>query len=328
MNRRAFMTLLGGATAAWPLAARAQQPAMPVIGYFSTGSLASDESTFLPAFRQGMAQTGYVEGRNVAIEYAWGEFKYDRLPTIAASLVRREVAAIAAIGGTPTALAAKAATSTIPIVIYSGLDLVQSGLIASFNRPGGNITGIAALQADLIKKRVEVLHEMAPHASLMAVIVNPKNPYTEPEIRALEEGANSLGIRLHVLNASTADEISMCFEALSEVRPGALVVGADLYLWSQRQQFVALAAGHAIPVVFPWREYVDAGGLMSYGPNLSDAHRLIGVYIGKILRGGSPADLPVEQTTKVEFLINLKTSKKLGVAFPTALLVRADEVIE
>jgi putative ABC transport system substrate-binding protein len=204
MNRRAFMTLLGGATAAWPLAARAQQPAMPVIGYFSTGSLASDEPTFLPAFRQGMAQTGYVEGRNVAIEYAWGEFKYDRLPTIAASLVRREVAAIAAIGGTPTALAAKAATSTIPIVIYSGLDLVQSGLIASFNRPGGNITGIAALQADLIKKRVEVLHEMAPHASLMAVIVNPKNPYTEPEIRALEEGANSLGIRLHVLNASTA----------------------------------------------------------------------------------------------------------------------------
>jgi ABC-type uncharacterized transport system substrate-binding protein len=328
MRRRDFITLLGGMAGAWPLAARAQERAMPVIGYFSTGSLASDESTFLPAFRQGMAQTGHVEGRNVAIEYGWGEFQYDRLPTIAASLVRRQVTAIAAIGGTPTALVAKAATSTIPIVIYSGIDLVRSGLIASFNRPGGNITGIAALQADLIKKRVQVLHEMAPHASLMAVIVNPKNPYTEPEIRALQEGANSLGIGLHVLNASTADEISMCFGALSEVRPGALLVSADLYLWSQRQQFVALAAGHAIPVVFPWREYVDAGGLMSYGPNLSDAHRLVGVYIGKILRGASPADLPVEQITKVEFLINLKTSNNLGVAFPTALLVRADEVIE
>jgi putative tryptophan/tyrosine transport system substrate-binding protein len=328
VKRREFMTLLGSAAVAWPLPMRAQERAMPVIGYFSTGSLASDESTFLPAFRQGMAQTGRVEGRNVAIEYGWGEFQYDRLPTIAASLVRRQVAAIAAIGGTPTALVAKAATSTIPIVIYGGIDLVQSGLIASFNRPGGNITGIAALQADLIKKRVEVLHEMAPHASLMAVIVNPKNPYTEPEIRALQDGANSLGIRLRLLNASTADEISMCFGALSEVRPGALLVSADLYLWSQRQQFIALAAGHAIPVVFPWREYVDAGGLMSYGPSLSDAHRLIGVYIGKILRGASPADLPVEQITKVEFLINLKTSNKLGVAFPTALLVRADEVIE
>jgi putative tryptophan/tyrosine transport system substrate-binding protein len=275
-----------------------------------------------------MAQTGYVEGRNVAIEYGWGEFQYDRLPAIAANLVRRQVAAIAAIGGTPTALVAKAATSTIPIVIYSGIDLVQSGLIATFNRPGGNITGIAALQADLIKKRIEVLHEMAPHTSLMAVIVNPKNPYTEPEIQALQEGANSLGIRLHVLNASTTGEISMCFAVLSEVRAGALLVSADLYLWSQRQQFVSLAAGHAIPVVFPWREYVDAGGLMSYGPNLSDAHKLIGVYIGKILRGASAADLPVEQVTKVEFLINLKTSNKLRVGFPTALLVRADEVIE
>jgi putative ABC transport system substrate-binding protein len=328
VRRREFITLLGGAAAVWPLGARAQQPAMPVIGYFSTGSLTSDESTFLPAFRRGMAQTGYVEGRNVAIEYGWGEFQYDRLPEIAASLVRRQVAAIAAIGGTPTALVAKAATSTIPIVIYSGIDLVQSRLIASFNRPGGNVTGIAALQADLIKKRVEVLHEMVPHASLMAVIVNPRNPYTEPEIRALQEGANSLGIRLHVPNASTTGEISMCFGVLSEVRADALLVSADLYLWSQRQQFVALAAGHAIPVVFPWREYVDAGGLMSYGPNLSDAHKLIGVYIGKILRGASAADLPVEQVTKVEFLINLKTSNKLRVAFPTALLVRADEVIE
>jgi putative ABC transport system substrate-binding protein len=327
LKRREFITLLGGAAAAWTLAARAQQ-ALPVIGYFSTGSLVSDESTFLPAFRQGMAQTGYVEGRNVAIEYGWGEFQYDRLSTIATSLVRRHVAAIAAIGGTPTALVAKAATSTTPIVIYSGIDLVGSGLIASFNRPGGNVTGIAALQADLIKKRVEVLHEMAPHASLMAVIVNPKNPYTEPEIRALQESANFFGIRLHVLNASTANEISTCFGALSEVRAGALLVSADLYLWSQRQQFVALAAGHAVPAVFPWREYVDAGGLMSYGPSLTDAHKLIGVYIGKILRGASPADLPVEQVTKVEFLINLKTSNKLGVAFPTALLVRADEVIE
>jgi putative ABC transport system substrate-binding protein len=328
VRRREFITLLGGAAVAWPLPMRAQERAMPVIGYFSTGSLASDESTFLSAFRQGMAQTGHVEGRNVAIEYAWGEFQYDRLPTIAASLVRRQVAAIAAIGGTPTALVAKAATSTIPIVIYSGIDLMRSGLIASFNRPGGNITGIAALQADLTKKRVEVLHELAPHASLVALILNPKNPYTESEARAIQEAANSLGIRLHALNASTADEISMCFGALAEIGAGALLVGADLYLWSQRQKFVALAAHHAIPVVFAWREYVEAGGLMSYGPNLFDAHRLMGVYIGKILRGANPADLPVEQVTKVEFLINLKTANKLGVAFPTSLLVRADEVIE
>jgi putative ABC transport system substrate-binding protein len=328
IRRREFIAGVTGSLVAWPLPTAAQESAVPVIGYFSTGSLASDETTFLTAFRQGMAQTGYVEGRNVAIKYGWGEFQYDQLPTIAASLVRHPVVAIAAIGGTPTALVAKAATSTIPIVIYSGIDLVHSGLIASFNRPSGNVTGIAALQADLIKKRVEVLHELAPHAALVALIVNPKNPYTEPEIRALQEGANSLGIRLHALHASTADEISKCFGALAEVRAGALLVSADLYLWSQRQQFVALAAHHAIPVVFPWREYVDAGGLMSYGPNLFDAHRLIGVYIGKILRGANPADLPVEQVTKVEFLINLKTSNKLGVAFPTALLVRADEVIE
>jgi ABC-type uncharacterized transport system substrate-binding protein len=328
MRRREFIGGVTSSVVAWPLSAHAQERPIPVIGYFSTGSLASDASTFLTAFRQGMSQTGFVEGRNVAIEYGWGEFQYDRLPMLAARLVRHPVVAIAAIGGTPTALVAKAATSTIPVVIYSGIDLVQSGLIASFNRPGGNITGIAALQADLIKKRIEVLHELAPHASLVALIVNPKNPYTEPEIRALQEGANSLGIRLHALHASTVDEISVCFGTLAELRAGALLVSADLYLWSQRQQFVALAAHHAIPAVFPWREYVEAGGLTSYGPNLSDAHRLIGVYIGKILRGAHPADLPVEQVSKVEFLINLKSSTELGVAFPTALLVRADEVIE
>jgi putative ABC transport system substrate-binding protein len=287
MHRREFITGVTSSVVAWPVSTGAQERSIPVIGYFSTGSLASDASTFLPAFRQGMAQTGFVEGRNVAITYGWGEFQYDQLPMIAASLVHHPVVAIAAIGGTPTALVAKAATSTIPIVIYSGIDLVQSGLIASFNRPSGNITGIAALQADLIKKRIEVLHELAPRASLVALIVNPKNPYTEPEIRALEEGANSLGIRLHTLHASTADEIRRCFGTLAEVRAGALMVSADLYLWSQRQQFVALAAYHAIPVVFPWREYVEAGGLTSYGPNLSDAHRLIGVYIGKILRGAN-----------------------------------------
>jgi putative tryptophan/tyrosine transport system substrate-binding protein len=326
LNRRKFIRTASG-VAAWPLAARGQQ-AMPVIGYFSTGSLASDESTFLRAFRQGIAQTGYVEGRNVAIEYGWGEFQYDRLPTIVASLVRHQVAAIAAIGGTPTALAAKAATSTIPIVIYSGIDFVETGLIASFNRPGGNVTGIAALQSDLIKKRVQVLHEFAPQASLVAVLVNPKNPYTEPEMRAVHDAASSLGLRLHVLYASNTAEIDAAFGTLAELRAGALLVSADLYLTTRRQQFVALSARHALPVMYPWREYVDAGGLMSYGPNNFDANRLIGVYIGKILRGASPADLPVEQITKVEFLINLKTSNKLGVAFPTALLVRADEVIE
>jgi putative ABC transport system substrate-binding protein len=327
VRRRHFITLLGGAVVASPRAVRGQQLAMPVIGYFSTGSVASDASTFLIAFRQGMAKTGYSEGKNVTIEYGWGEFQYDRLAAIAEKLVRYPVTAIAAIGGTPTALVAKSATTTIPIVIYSGIDLVQSGLIASFNRPGRNVTGIAALQADLIKKRVEVLHELAPRTSLMAVIVNPKNPYTEPEIRALQEGAHSLGLRMHVLHASTAVEINEAFDTVAGVRAGALLISADLYLWSQREQFVALAARHAIPVVFPWREYVDAGGLMSYGPNLFDAHQLIGVYIGKILRGATPAELPVEQVM-VEFLINLKAANSLGVAFPTALLVRADEVIE
>ena len=330
MRRREFFTVVGGTAVAMlsPLAARAQQPAMPVIGYLTTGSPESDAAPFLTAFRQGLAEIGYVEGKNVAIEFGWGEFQYERLPAIAASLVRYPVNAIAAIGGTPTALVAKAATSTIPIVIYSGIDFVQAGLIASFNRPGGNITGIAALQADLIKKRVQVLHELVPQASLVAVLVNPKNPYTEPEIRAVHEGASSLGLRLHVLGASTPGEINSAFGALAEVRAGALLVSADLYLFSRRQQFVALTARHALPVVYPWREYVDAGGLMSYGPNLFDAYRLMGVYIGKILKGTKPAELPVEQITKVEFLINLKTARVAGLAFPTALLVRADEVIE
>jgi putative ABC transport system substrate-binding protein len=205
---------------------------------------------------------------------------------------------------------------------------VRSGLIASFNRPGGNVTGIAALQADLIKKRLQVLHELVPGASLVAVLVNPKNPYTEPEIRAVHDAASAFGLRLHVLHASTASEIDAAFETLGDVRAGALLVSADLYLVTRRQQFVALTARHALPVIYPWREYVDAGGLMCYGPNLIDASRLIGVYIGKIFKGAKPADLPVEQITKVEFVVNLKTAKVLGVAFPTGLLVRADEVIE
>jgi putative ABC transport system substrate-binding protein len=217
----------------------------------------------------------------------------------------------------------KAATSTIPIVIYSGIDFVKSGLIASFNRPGGNVTGIAAIQADLIKKRVEVLHEFVPQASLVAVLVNPKNPYTEPEMRALHEAAGSLGLRLHVQQASNPAEIDAVFEGFAELRADALLVSADLYLATRRQQFVALSARHALPVMYPWREYVDAGGLMSYGPNNFDANRLIGVYIGKILGGVKPADLPVEQVTKVEFVINLTTANVLGRAFPTALLVRA-----
>jgi putative ABC transport system substrate-binding protein len=328
MRRRDFIAVLGSATVAWPLTARAQQPPIPVIGYFTTGSPESDAASFLTPFRQGLAETGYVEGKNVAIEYGWGKFQYEQLPAIAARLVRYPVSAIAAMGGAPTALAAKVASSTIPIVIYTGIDLVQSGFIASFNRPGGNITGIAALQADLIKKRVEVLRELVPEASLVAMLVNPKNPYTESEMRAVHDVASSFSLRLHVLRASNAAEIGAAFGALAEVGAGALLVSADLYLLTERQQFVALSARYALPVIYPWREYVDAGGLMSYGPNNLDANRLIGVYIGKILHGAKPADLPVEQATKVEFVINLKTAKVLGRPFPTALLVRADEVIE
>jgi putative ABC transport system substrate-binding protein len=327
MKRREFMTLLGS-VAAWPLTARAQQSAMPVIGYLTTGRPESDAVPFLAAFREGLQATGRIEGKNISIEYRWGEFETDRLPALADDLVRHQVAVIAAIGGTPTALVAKAATSTIPVVFYLGIDPVRFGLIASLNRPGGNMTGVAALQAELVAKRVELLHELVPKVAIIALLVNPTNRYTETETQVSQETAGSLGLQLRVLNASTAAEIDAAFEGLPQTRTDVLLVSADLFLLSRREQIVARAAEHLLPAIYGWREYATAGGLMSYGPSLFEAYRLVGVYVGKILNGAKPADMPVEQTTRVNFAINMKTANKLGLVFPIPLLGFADDVIE
>jgi putative tryptophan/tyrosine transport system substrate-binding protein len=326
VRRREFLSLVCVATA-WPLAVRAQQQAMPVVGYLSTGTPESD-AEYLVAFRQGLRETDYIEGQNVAIEYRWAEFQNDRLPAMAADLVRRSVTVMATIGGTPPALAAKAATSTIPVIFYSGVDPVQFGLVASLNRPGGNLTGIAALQGGLVAKRLELLHETAPKASVLALLVNPTNRYTETEAKIFYESARSLGLELYVVPASTVDDIDKSFGQFAELGAGALLVSADLFLHGQRKQIVALAAKHSLPTIYAWREDVTVGGMMSYGPSLFEANRLIGVYSGKILKGAKAADLPVEQQTKVEFVINLKTAKTLGVTFSLPLVGRADEVIE
>jgi putative ABC transport system substrate-binding protein len=325
MRRREFITLVGSAAAAWPMTARAQQPAMPVIGYLSTGSRESDPVN-LAAFRQGLGEIGYVEGQNVTIEYRWAESHYDRLSAMADDLVRRPVTAIAAIGGTPTALAAKAATSTIPVVFYIGIDPVEFGLVASLNRPGGNMTGVVS--HELVAKRIEVLHELVPKAAVVAVLVNPTNSYTESETRAAHADARSLGLRLHFLRASTVSEIDAVLGTLDEIRAGTLLISADLFLFDRRQQIVALAAQHGLPAIYAWRECATAGGLMSYGTSPIEAYRLVGVYAGRILKGAQPADLPVQQNEKVEFVINLKTANALGLTFPISLLGRADEVIE
>jgi putative ABC transport system substrate-binding protein len=306
MKRREALTLLGGA-AAWPLAARAQQPAMPVIGFLH-GASTEGYAPMVTALRQGLKEAGYVEGRDVAIEYRWAEGHYDRLPGLAAELVRRQVAGIVT-GGTPPAFAAKAATSTIPIVINVGIDPVQAGLVASLNRPGGNVTGVALLTVELAAKRLELLHESLPTTTVVAMLVNPTTP-------------------LHVVNASTENEIDTAFGTLVELRAGALVVSVDLFLNNQRAQIVALAARHAVPAIYGIREFATSGGLMSYGNDLADAYRQSGIYAAKILMGAKPADLPVQQVVRVEFVINLKTANTLGLTFPITLLGRADEVIE
>jgi putative ABC transport system substrate-binding protein len=325
MRRRDFITLLGGAAAAWPLAARAQQPAMPVVGYL--GSPFADDEYFSVPFLQGLKETGYVEGQNVAVEYRWAENQYDRLPALAADLVRRRVAVLVA-AGTPAALAAKPATTTIPIVFSAGGDPVALGLVASLNRPGANVTGIANLSAELNLKQLQLLHDLLPNAALFGVLADPGFPGIQSNIADLEAAARTLGLQLIVVNARTDSDLEPAFTIFSQQRVGAVLVGTSNFYSRHTEQLAALAARHALPAVYSIRESALAGGLMSYGPSLSYAYRQVGIYTGRILKGEKPADLPVQQVTKIELAINLKTAKALGITVPLQLLARADEVIE
>jgi ABC-type uncharacterized transport system substrate-binding protein len=327
MRRRAFMTLLGGA-AGWPLAARAQQPAMPVIGFLSSASpdLYSDR---LRTFRLGLKEAGYVEGQNVEIEYYWAEGENDRLPTLAAQLVHRQVNVIVAAGGTPSALAAKAATATIPIVFGVAVDPVEVGLVASLNRPDGNLTGVTNLNAEVGPKRLELLHELLPKVTVIAVLVDPTSPaLAEPFVRSLQAAARTLGLQLHVLHASTERDFGMVFATAAQQRVGALIIGPGTLFAGLSKQLAALSLQHAVPTIFQYRPFVLAGGLLSYGSSETEYYHQVGVYTGRILKGEQPADLPVQQATKVELMINLKTAKALGLDVPGTLLARADEVIE
>jgi putative tryptophan/tyrosine transport system substrate-binding protein len=326
MKRREFITLLGGAVMAWPLSATAQQPGMPVVGYLGPGSPDTSAIT-RAAFHKGLSEAGFVEGRNVAIEYGWAEAHYDRFPALAADLVRHQVGVIVA-SGLPAALAAKAATTTIPIVFAFGNDPVQLGLVASLNRPGGNVTGATVLAEELGPKRVELLHELVPAVTVMALLINPTNPGSEPLSKDAQATASTLGLQLHVLHATSERDFDMVFSTLSQLRAGALMIGTDAFFNSRNEQLAALALRHALPAIWNNREFTAAGGLMSYGASVLDSNRLAGVYAGRILKGEKPADLPVQQSTKIEMFINLKTAKALGITVPLALLTRADEVIE
>lgn len=326
MKRRDLITLLVGAAMPTPPAARAQQKAMPVIGFLNSGSAGGNERS-LAAFREGLAESGFAEGRNVAIEFRWADGSYDRLPELAADLARRKVAVIVATN-LPSALAARQATASIPIVFQIGDDPVKHRLAASFSRPGGNATGVSMLAADLNEKRLGFLRELVPKAPLIALLVNPGNPNVDTQLEEVTEAGRAVGQRIEVFRAGTEPEIDAAFASLAERGAGGLIVGADPYLNSRRAQLVKLAARYAIPAVYEWRQFVEMGGLLSYGTDLFQVTRQVGVYTGKILAGGKPADLPIQQPTKFDLVINLKTAKALGLTVPPILLVQADEVIE
>jgi putative ABC transport system substrate-binding protein len=328
LERRTFITLLGGAAAAWPLAARAQQPTMPVIGFLNTTS--PDVSTdLLRAFRQGLKDTGYLEGENVAIEYRWADNQLDRLPELAAELVRRRVAVIATIGGPPAAFAAKAATTTIPIVFLVGEDPARLGLVASLARPGRNLTSVNFFNTELAAKRLELLRELLPTAKRVAVLVNPAEATnTESVVRDAEGAARAIGLQIELFNASTSREVDAAFATIVRVRADALFVGPGPFFTARRVQIALLAAIHRVPAIYPGRQYVEAGALMSYGASLADSCRQVGAYAGRILKGAKPADLPVVQSSKFELVINHQTARSLGLTVPPTLLSVADAVIE
>jgi putative tryptophan/tyrosine transport system substrate-binding protein len=327
VRRREFISLLGGAVAAWPLGARTQQSAMPVIGFISSRS--TDESApEVSSFRQGLAETGYVEHQNVALEYRWAENRYERLPALVADLISRNVAVIAAVGGPITALAVKTATKTIPFVFISGVDPVKLGLVDSFARPGGNATGVNMLITAVEAKRVGLLHELVPFATRMAILVNPNSSEVGSQLSDVETACRTLGIEPQILRIAMEEEIEAGFASAMRTAAQAVLVMADPFFSSQRERIVALAARHNIPAIYETRSYVVAGGLISYGPNIPDMYRQVGVYTGQILKGVKPADLPVIQPTALELAINLKTANALGLEIPPTLLARADEVIE
>ena len=327
MKRREFITLIGSMVVAWPLAAAAQQPALPVVGFLGAGSRESDAYR-AAAVRKGLIEAGFVEGRNVAFEYRWAEDQYERLPALAVDLVRREVAVLVAIGGITSAIAAKSATATIPVVFEIGGDPIGMGLVSSLNRPGGNITGVSFLTGTLVAKQFEILHETVPMTALIGFLVNPTNPDADNETKSARAAAGSVGQKIAIVQARKDSELETAFATLVQQRAGALVICADPFFNNQRDKLVELAARQKVPAIHSLREYAAAGGLMSYGTSITEAHRLVGLYAGRILKGEKPADLPVQQSTKVELVINLKTAKALGLTVPPQIVARADEVIE